>query len=295
MTVVWHHEPRYHVRKVASKRGGIVRLLVLSMMVLIFLGGGVWFYLVGWKEGNLPIIVERNLYLPIGYGAGHGLFYPSVARLVHGIAAADNRSLVTEADYVQAINSIVRWNALADLAKELGVISSEVESDAVITDDIRAFNKMAGWNDDEYQNFVGRQFSLSRAVETALQNNDSYESAAHDRLKAIQDRLTIGIAFPDVAHEYSEDPVTAQSKGSFGYVLPSEVDAVFSSVFTLTPNTNSDVIATDDAYWILRIEDSVTDDSGTRVLLRGIAVRKATLSEILNEKTKNIVPKLFVR
>jgi parvulin-like peptidyl-prolyl isomerase len=101
--------------------------------------------------------------------------------------------------------------------------------------------------------------------------------------------------FEDIAKEYSEDPVTAQSKGSFGYVLPEEVDAAFSPVFALPLNTVSEVITTLDAYWVLRIEDVLSDESGARSLLRGIAIKKASLADVLDAKVADISPALWVR
>lgn len=297
MTVIWHHEHHRHERRVAAGRGGVARLLALALFVLVFLFGGGWFYWSGWRADVLPVSLERVAYVPIGWAGGHVLWYAPIARLAHGIAASDSRTEVTEADYGQAIDAMVRRNSLDDLADEVlvTVSKSAVESSVTWTDDIRAFETTAGWSDDEYLYYIAQGLALSRAVEEVVHVNDAYESSSLDRLAAIQAKLTLGVAFEDVAKEYSEDPVTAPAKGSFGYVLPSEVEAKFASVFALPSYKLSDVISLPDAYWIVRTEEAVRDESGTRYLLRGIAVRKAALSEILDEKTKNISPWLFVR
>lgn len=297
MTVIWHHEHHRHERHVAAGRGGVVWLLALSLFVLVFLFGGGWFYWSGWRSDVLPVPLERVAYVPIGLAGGHVLWYAPIARLAHGIAAADNRTEVTEADYGQAIDAMVRRNALDDLAAEVSVTvpKSAVENSVVWTDDLRAFETTAGWSDGEYLHYISQGLTLSRAVEDVVHVNDTYESLSRDRMAAIQAKLTLGIAFEDVAKEYSEDPVTAPAKGSFGYVLPTEVDSEFASVFALPAYTLSDVLSLSDAYWIVRTEDAVSDENGTRYLLRGIAVRKSTLAEILDEKTKNISPWLLVR
>lgn len=297
MTVIWHHEHHRHERHVAAGRGGVVRLLIISLFVLVFLLGGGWFYWSGWRSDVLPVALERVAYLPVGLAGGHVLWYAPIARLAHGIAAADNRTEVTEADYGQAIDAVVRRNALDDLADEVhaSVSKDMVENSVTWTDDLRAFDETAGWSDGEYLHYIAQGLALSRAVEEEVHKNDSYESSSQERMAAIQAKLALGIAFDDVAKEYSEDPVTAPAKGSFGYVLPSEVDSGFAPVFSLPVNTPSDVLSLSEAYWIVRTEDAVSDESGTRYLLRGIAVRKATLSEILDEKTKNITPWLIVR
>lgn len=297
MTVVWHHEHHRHARNIAPGRGAIARLMVLAVVVIVFVCGGAWFYLGGWRSGVLPRIVESRLYVPIGYDSGDIVWYPAIARLARGIAAADNRANVTELDYAQALDATVRRNALEKLAKELDVSVAEetVQESVTWTSDIRAFQALAGWSDDEYVNYVVRVFVLSTAVEQALLVSDAYRDASIARMEDIQAKITLGIAFADLAKEYSEDPVTAASRGSFGYVLPAEVDSAFAPVFQLPVNTVSEVITTLDAYWVLRTEDTLVDESGVRVLLRGIAVKKASLADVLDSLTIESDPVLWVQ
>lgn len=297
MTVVWHHEHHRHARHVAPGRNAIARLLVLAVLVLMLVFGGGWFCWSGWRSGNLPRVVETWFYVPIGTESGHILWYPEIARLARGIAAADGRADVTESDYAQAIDATIRRNALEDLAEELDVSVTDdaVQSSITWTDDIRAFQTLAGWSDDEYTEYIVRGFVLSTATEQALLESDAYRDASIARMADIQAKIALGIAFEDIANEYSEDPVTAQSKGSFGYVLPEEVDAAFLPVFDLPVNTISDVITTLDAYWVLRTEDSVVDESGVRTLLRGIAIKKASLADVLDRMVADIAPALWVR
>lgn len=297
MTVVWHHEHHRHTRHVAPGRGAVARLLVLAMLVIVLLFGGGWFAWSGWRSGTLPQAVETWFYAPIGIEAGHPLWYPHIARLARGIAAADGRSEVTESDYAQAVDATVRRNALEDLADELDVSvnNNDVRSSITWTDDIRAFQTLAGWSDDEYATYIVRGFVLSTATEEALLKSDAYRDASMSRMADIQSKIALGIEFKDIAKEYSEDPVTAQSSGSFGYVLPEEIEEAFAPVFALPTGTVSDVITTLDAYWVLRTEDTVLDESGTRVLLRGIAIKKASLADVLDAMVADISPTLWVR
>lgn len=297
MTVVWHHEHRVHERHVAPERSRIVLWILGAVLVLSVVVGGGWFFWKGWRSGSLPAIVERTLFVPVGYEDGHLLWFPGVARLARGIAAADNRTTISEADYAQAIDALVRRHALEDIALEedVSVSDEDVSSAVEWTEDIQSFKTLAGWSDGEYLNYIQRSFVLSTAVQDAILASEAYQAKARERMADLQSKLVLGIAFEDVAKEYSEDPGTAQIKGSFGYVLPSEVDAAFAPVFSLPPKTLSDVITTADAYWVLRTEDSVTDESGTRYLLRGIAVKKGTLADILDDRASVITPWLWVR
>ncbi|MFA6017583.1 MAG: peptidylprolyl isomerase [Patescibacteria group bacterium] len=297
MTVVWHHEYHRHARYVAPGRWAIAQWLVFAFLVIAFLFGGGWFFWFGWRSGNVPSVLESFSYAPIGFESGHVLWYAPIARLARGIAAADGRATVNETDYAQAIDATIRRNALDDLAHDVGVSISDadVESSITWTDDIRTFQSLAGWSDYEYRQYIVEGFVLSTKVEQAVLGNEEYQAASHERVADIQAKLTLGIAFEDVAKEYSEDPATAQAKGSFGYVLPSEVDAAFAPVFDLPLNTATDVISTVDAYWILRIEDTAVEENGVRSLLRGIAIKKTLLADVLDEKIANIHPLLWVR
>lgn len=297
MTVVWHHEHHRHARYVAPECQHILRLLMSALFLCVFLFGGGWFAWGGWREGKLPPPVESWLYVPIGLADAHLIWYPDVACIARGIAAANDRTAITEADDVQAIDVVIRRHVLRDLAKELDVSVSDEDVSASVTwtDDVCAFQALATWSDREYVKYVAEDLALSNAVESALLQKGSYQSFSQERIKAIQEKLALGIPFADLAKEYSEDPTTAQTKGSFGYVLPSEVDPAFASVFSLPPLTVSDVIVTDDVFWLLQTEDSVVDEDGTRTLLRGIAVKKTGLVGVLDSLVKNIDPLLWVR
>lgn len=297
MTVVWHHEHHRHARYVAPDRFAIGRLLVLAFLVFTVIIGGGWFAWSGWRSGLIPSAIESWVYVPIGIDQGHMLWYPRVARIARGIAAADGRASVAELDYAQSIEVIERRNALDDLADEFHVTVSDddVERSVTWTDDLRAFESLATWSDDEYLTYIARSVSLSTAVESVLLTQSEYQDASQARLDAVKAKLDLGIAFPDVAKEYSEDPSTAQVSGSFGYVLPSDIDAVFAPVFDLPENVVSDVITTDELYWLVRREETVTDESGTRTLLRGIAIRKTALADVLDDITAESEPFLWVR
>lgn len=298
MTVVWHHEHGIHERHTGPKKGSgrLLSCLASAIVIIIVVIGGGWFYAKGWKSGAIPPAMERILVLPIGREDGHMLWFSDIARLAHGIAAADNRTIVTEADNVQAIQEMVQRNAEEDLARTLGVTVSDgdVQSALQWTSDIRAFQAKAGWSDSEYTQFIQRDFVLVNALNIAVLANEAQQEPVKKALSDIQDKLSRGIAFEDVAQQFSQDPATAQTAGSFGYVLPSEVDEAFTSVFSLPPFTISP-ITTKDSFWLLRTEATVDDLSGHRILLRGIAVKKRTLAKILEEKTSTITPSLWVR
>lgn len=296
MTVVWHHEQKVHTRYVAPNRARIALFLCGAALVLGGVCGGGWFFWAGWKSGVMPVFFERIAYVPVGYAAGHVLWFTDVARLAHGISAADARTQVTETDYMQAIDGVIRQNALEDIAREYRVHTlSDAEGGASGNADQESFQALAGWNTEEYQKYITEPFLLSHAVEPVIAREETFQYQARERRDALRKKLDSGIAFADVAREYSEDPTTAQTQGSFGYVLPTDVDAAFLPVFSMSFGAVRDDIATHDAYWLLRIEDAVRDESGERFLLRGIAVKKETLASVLDARVADIVPRMWVR
>ncbi len=296
MTVMWHHEHGVHTRYVAPNRARIALALCGAALVLGVIGGGAWFFWTGWKSGAVPVFCERLAFVPVGYADGHVLWFADIARLAHGIAAADARTQVTETDYMQAIDGIIRQHALEDIAREYHVVAGgNDENDTYTRSAQESFQALAGWSGAEYETYITAPLLLSRAVERVVLHEEVFQQQARARRDALREKLNSGIAFADVAREYSEDPVTAQTQGSFGYVLPGDVDAAFLPVFSLPLNTISDDIITDDAYWLLRSESTVRDESGMRFLLRGIAVKKETLAHVLDESVANIVPYVWVR
>ena len=297
MTVVWHHEHHAHERYVAPDRRLMLGWIAGAVAVLLFLVGGGWFAWSGWRSGEVPVRVERVAWVPIGRVSGHFLWYRPVARMARGIAAADGRSEVSEADYVQAIDAWTRRLALEDLADKLDVAVDDetVASSVAWTDEIRSFLILATWSEDEYSQYIERPFILANRVEEVTLVTDEYQAKARETMDELVKKLEVGIAFQDVAHEYSEDPGTAQARGSLGYVLPSEVDSAFAPACDFAIGGVSDVLVTKDAYWVLMIEDRVTDGSGDRTFLRGIAVKKKTLADILDDITLSSKFMLWVR
>lgn len=297
MSVVWHHEQHAHERKTFPKRGPIVRWILGACVILGVVVSAGWFAFGGWRSGHIPVAIERVAWVPIGRASGGLLWYRHVARTARGIAAADGRDNVTEADFVQAVDACARRIALEALADELSVsISRDAVTESVEwTDDVRAFLTLATWNEQEYLEYVQRSFVLSHATEEATRASSEYHDATARAMDVILERLAAGIAFADVAYEYSEDPGTAQVRGSFGYVLPGEIDPVFDPVFALPIGEMSDVIIADDAFWIVQVEDRIVDGSGERTLLRGIAVKKKTLADILDDQVAQSPSSLWVR
>lgn len=292
MTVIRHYRHVGSPDEIRSSKGLVLSFFgAVVLFGLIFGVGG--FYLSGWHSW-WPASLRRATPLPVGTIEGDVLWYPTVAGLADGIAAANERVDATEDDYREALDLGLRRLRIEELADDLNVevTTEEVDTEYVEDGELNVFLEQANWSVDDYKEWLLGPFVLSRETEVAVMAVDEYQVQAKSDLADVQEKLDRGIAFEDVAEQYSQD-ASAVSKGSLGYVLPGEVDPAFASVFELSIGEVSPVIGTSTAYWILKVEDVAAEDG--RYFLRGIAVQKDTLAEIVDRLMEKAEPRIFVR
>lgn len=294
MTVVWHH----HATAAASSRPpvkAIVWWLVLAVAVLGILGCLGYFSFAGWRS---PSASAWFAHVPLPVARSHGRlgWYSDVAKLARGFAASEEREALEPSDFTQALDVVSRRLHIARLARQFDVSASDQEIDAELVDDadLQAFLALARWSMDDYRELVLRPFVVSQKLETALDTDREYQQSALETIAGIEAKLALGIAFEDVAQQYSEDE-SAQAKGNLGYLLASEVDPGLAPVFTLAVGETSGVLEAASAFWIIRVEDVVREADGDRLLLRGIAVNKQTVGAVVDDLVSSDPPTLFVR
>jgi hypothetical protein len=292
MTVIRHYRHIKLPSEVRPIRGVVLSFFAaIGLFVLVFGVGG--FYVSGW-DSWWPKPLHKVTPLPVAAIDGRILWYPTVAGLAGGVAASNDRTTPTEDDYNEALNLGIRRLRIDELADELDVevAQADVDSEYVEDKDLTLFLETAGWSTDEYKRLLLRPFVISRETEEAVLAVDKYQTQSKLDLADVQEKLTRGIAFEDVAAQYSQDP-SALSKGSLGYVLPEEVDPAFAPAFVLAAGDVTPVIETSTAYWILKVEAIAPE--GDRYFLRGIAVQKDSLSDIVDKLMEVASPWIFVR
>lgn len=281
MTVVWHQHPAAG----SSARPSIRSLslwFALALAGLIIVFGIGYFVLSGWSNPSASGWYAR-VPLPVAQLRGRVAWYGEVVKLARGFAASDVRDLVTPEDLTAALDLAARRLLIARLASDydLSVSDDELKAELEVDDELETFLVQANWSLDDYSELVLEPFILSQKVEDVLMADREYQGGALEEIVALRAKLDLGIAFEDVAQQYSQDS-SAQSKGNLGYVLQSEVDVGFAPVFQLATNDVSEILETVDAFWIVRVEDSLEDVDGQRLLLRGIAVKKQGIGEIVD-------------
>ena len=294
MTVVWHQHPA----AAASARPPLRNLpfvFAFALLGLLLLGAVGYFYVAGWEHPSASHWYAKAP-LPVAQLGARTAWYSDLSALANGFAASEGHQELTEDDFDHALDLVNRRLLIARLADEydVEVTQDEVNVELVEDDALHEFLAEAKWDLDAYREYVLEPFVLSQRVEEQLMMDRKYQAGALEDIAALQAKLELGIAFEDVAQQYSEDS-SAQAKGSLGYVLPSEVDAGLASAFALEIGGVSEVLEASDAFWIVRVEDIANEVDGDRYFLRGIAVKKQGIAEIVDQLIEEHDMVVFVR
>ncbi len=182
----------------------------------------------------------------------------------------------------------------ADIRQQLSIqkiINREVVAKITVTDqDVQDF-----YNQNRSQfNVAEAQFRLAQIVITPhkdpqLRNrkNDDATTDAEAKRKAaaLEQQLSNGADFAQVAMDYSEDPATSASGGDLGFVPESSLSqsdpALKRTVLTLKPGQTSGVIALRDSYRILKL---VAKEAPGQRELSDPAVQQSIRDNIHNRK-----------
>ena len=171
------------------------------------------------------------------------------------------------------------------------VINREVVAKITVTDqDVQDF-----YNENRAQfNVSEPQYRLAQIVITphkdpGLRNrkNDDATTDAEARRKAaaLEQQLSTGADFSQVAMDYSEDPATSGSGGDLGYVPESSLSqsdpALKKAVMAMKPGETSGVIALRDSYRILKL---VAKEAPGQRELSDPAVQQSIRDNLRNRK-----------
>jgi peptidyl-prolyl cis-trans isomerase SurA len=145
------------------------------------------------------------------------------------------------------------------------LLNREVASKVTITDqDVTDYYNQ---NHTQYPfNVPETLYHLARIIVTPVKdaqilnrkNDDATTDAeAKRKIGVLLEKLNSGADFGQLALDYSEDPTTSRSGGDMGSVPQSSLDsadpALKKAVLALKPGQTSGVIATKDAYYILKL------------------------------------------
>lgn len=94
------------------------------------------------------------------------------------------------------------------------------------------------------------------AITFMKRENPESGAAVLTKAKEALRKVRGGAYFPDVAKEYSEDPVRAEKGGDWGWVQPGTLeDKASEAAFALKEGEYSGIVEGDAAYWILWVKE----------------------------------------
>jgi peptidyl-prolyl cis-trans isomerase SurA len=222
-----------------------------------------------------------------------------------GLQAADGevedkftefKSPYTEEEFQRQLKA--RGYAVDDLRNDIRqqlsiqkVINHEVVAKIAVTDqDVQNFYEQnrAQFNVTEPQYRVA-QIVITPHKDPGLRNrkNDDATTDAEARRKAaaLEQQLSTGADFAQIAMDYSEDPASAGSGGDLGYVPESSLSqsdpALKKAVLALKPGQISSVITLRDSYRILKL---VSKEAPGQRDLNDPAVQQSVRDNIHNRK-----------
>lgn len=233
-------------------------LLVVMFVVAGLLGGVLAAFPYAHAHRGVFRTAARIVPFPALLVAGDVVWYRELSERANTLEEV--AGLEGEEAFARAVDLAIRHTALLALAEDLAV------------DTLRGAAKVRS-----------EEVAFAGAVETASLRSAELQDAARGRAVRAQEKVRQGVPFAIVAAQYSEGE-HAVFGGDLGYVelstLPSALAAFAESAVV---GEASDVLETDMAFWLLRVEDRLAGvDGGGMVWLRAIEIKKDLLADLLD-------------
>ncbi|PIX62017.1 hypothetical protein CO057_03155 [Candidatus Uhrbacteria bacterium CG_4_9_14_0_2_um_filter_41_50] len=275
---------RLHFSHVAT----FIFLILISFVFFIGVHG---FYFQNWHTGAARV-AAKFLPIPAAIVEGDIIWYKQVSETANLLIAAEEES---EGAFDMALEAVIRQVYVEHLAEELGVSVTRDEVSAYEVDMIDGFLEEVGWSEREYRNYVVKPLLLAQKTEEALLNSYDYQAIARDDLAKVLLDLELGIPFSDLAEQYSEDG-SAVFGGDIGLFEKFKLPVGMEPVWDLEVDQVSEILDLGDSYALVKVYDNVVlEGERTHVALQVILVKKATLSEVLEDFARAQEVKVFVR
>lgn len=274
-----------------ASHGFALVVLIVALLALFF--GLYGFYYGHWYQGPARGI-SHALPLPAATVNGDIIWYDDVVEL-----AVLFEATVGEGDaFSEALDTAVRRAHVEDLASELDVSVSKDEQRAFMAEveDLEAFLDEISWSERQYLRYVVEPLLLQQIVEEAAYGSRDLQSVAFAEIDRILSSYNeIGIAFDDLAAQYSEDPSSVLD-GDVGFYEQHELPEGYEDVWSMEIGEVSDVLETHDTFAIVFVYDELLEEEArTHVAFQVIVVNKSPLSEVLEEYAPEQNVRVFVR
>lgn len=180
-----------------------------------------------------------------------------------------------------ALTKSVNDAAVLSLARELKLPVGDIRKEADGTDPFA-------------RKYIEEPLLIAQRTEEAVLTDAELQADAKNRIGILRERFAEGMPFSDAAPRFSED-VTGGNGGELGTFLVDEMPTWLLPVKDLEVGEISGIIDGPDAFWLIEVAGKSEDENGaTLIHLRGIAAKKRTLNDILEERLSNNPPWVFV-
>jgi hypothetical protein len=279
MTVI-HHTQKQEAKIAPAKLSPGLKFWSFFIFGLLILCFTIYvaFAVVHWRTGfgrTLSGIVP----FPAATVGFQVVWYHEVVELAEVLDEFQTDDSVADS-FDRALNLAVRRRLIEKLAGDLGVTVTDEEIPAP-TPEVLSLMAVHGWSEADYRKYLSRPLLLAQKTEDQLQLSDEFQEIAKKKLQVVQDHLALGIAFSDIANQYSEDSSAAYG-GDIGYFYRDELPAGLEGIFEAALNEPTEILEVPDGFVIAMLYDAIEIDGvRSEVGVRIIKARKATLAEVL--------------
>ncbi len=269
-------------KKVLVKIGVVIGFLFLFFQIFS------WFLHLGdgWTR---PL---TRLVLPAAVAEGDVMGYRRVSEGAHAFVALGITSSYDEA-FPLSLRFAVRD---ARIQAILGTKEQEIvwQDYSVLSDVQHQALLAADLSEKEIDQWIVKPLVRARVAQEQVRiQTELNGSPTAMRLDAIQQKLELGMPFADVARYFSEDS-SAVDGGDLGVFLVKDLPVWLVSAKDLAIGESVFYLEGSDAFWIIRLTDKGGADDEAWVQLRGIAVNKPTLGEIISARAQEYPAWVFV-
>jgi len=259
-----------------------------GVITLAFFGLQAIFPILHWGFGPEKVLLPI-IFAPAAQVEETTVSYRRTVKLAENMQLL-NPSLTNDAALTEALTLVIQQRRIELLAKEL-----QVEEITPINEDDASLDayENAGWSQKNIERFVKEPHELLLATTDAVLASPTLQEPGMVARDSLMQKLEEGMPFADVATRFSDDP-SASVGGDLDYLNEAEAPQWMQTVFT--EEAYKPIFAESEAsFWILRREDEVLGSDGvTYVRVRGIAVLKRTLSDVLSERASEYPAKIYV-
>ena len=254
-------------------------------LFLLFQAAALVFHL--GEKGFRPL---TRFVLPAASVEGNFVSYRRVSETAHGFVALGISPSYDEA-FPLALQFAARDERVQAVLDEHA--SAATDAASLLSDTQRDTLRTAGFSDKHIAEWFDEPFERAGIAERVVREKSGMNDADKIKIASVQEKLDFGMPFADVARYFSEDG-SAVSGGDLGVLYIDELPEWLKGIENHDIGDNVSNLEGTDAFWIIRVVDKGTDGDERWVSLRGIAVNKSTLGDVLQQRAADHPAWVFV-